>query len=71
MPENNPAGQYDTTKRKKYKWLAAWVMAIVIAITGLIFVTMDHSQEQNQAIPMEDMYTVIEDDYSGGTFVIE
>lgn len=71
IPDNNPVGQYDTHKRQQYKWFAVWGMAIVLAITALIFVAMAHSQEQNQVIPMEDMYTVTEDDYSGGTFMIE
>lgn len=52
IPENNPVGQYDTHKRQQYKWFAVCGMAIVLAVTALIFVAMSHSREQNKVIPM-------------------
>lgn len=71
ISESNPTAQEGTHNRNKYILLIACVLSIVMAVTVLICMAMARNQEQDQIVPIEDMYTGIEEDYTVGTFIIE
>ena len=71
MSQTNLTDQQDARKRNKYKVFVVCTLAIVLAITVLIFTSMTQSQEQDLIVPIEDMYTGTEEDYFEGTFMFE
>jgi len=69
--ENILIGTDPVLKRVKYGQLVFCVVVIIIVASILIGFLIPRNQNQEQVVPMEDMYTVSDDDYSEGTFTIE
>lgn len=65
-----PIEQKEESEKKNTRlvWLCAAVLAMAILIMFCIFAV--HDKEENQIIPIGDMETVVEDDYSTGAFSI-
>lgn len=69
--EENPEDKVPDQKRVKYKLFLICVVVIVIAAVILICALVPRNQNQDQVIPMEDMCTGPDEDYSEGTFTIK
>ncbi len=70
VAEENPEDKETARRRVKYKPFLICIVAIVIAAVLLIGALVSRN-DQDQVIPMEDMYTGQDDGYSEGTFTIE
>lgn len=69
--EEKPEDKWIAQKRVKYKRLLIFVAVIAIAAVILIGALVPRNQNQDQVIPMEDMCTGPDEDYSEGTFTIK
>ena len=69
--EENHEGNVSAQKRVKYKLFLICVVVIAIAAVILIGALVPRNQNQDQVIPMEDMCTGPDEDYSEGTFTIK
>lgn len=66
----NSANKEPVKKRTKYIPFLICITFIVIAVVILIGALVPRNQNQDQIIPMEDMYTGPDEGYSEGTFTI-
>lgn len=71
VQENVIMDQKRAIKKSNRLPLMICIMAIVIAFVMLIGALVPRSQERDQVVPMEEMYTGPDDDYSEGTFTIK
>ena len=71
VAEEKPEDKGTAQERVKYKPFLICIAVIVIATVLLIGALVSQNQNQDQVVPMEDMYTGLNDDYSEGTFMIE
>ena len=71
VAEENPIKKEISQKRAKYKSFLICVAIIAIAALVLISTLVLRNKNKDQVVPMEDMYTGLEDDYSEGTFTID
>ena len=71
-PEDKNLTNYEETERRiKRKTFFVCMLAIIITIITLAFVAVTWKIEKNTYIPVNDMSTGPEDDYSEGVFIIE
>lgn len=71
VQEQESKEQYEKVKIKRILGIFACVVILVMVIATLIGAAKVQEREQEQIIPIDEMDTVIEDDYSVGTFSIE
>ena len=67
--EENPI-EKESAQKRKYKPLLICIAVIAIAVVVMLGALVPRNN-QDQTIPMEDMYTGPDEGYSEGTFVIE
>ena len=58
-------------KTVKYKIFVIYIVIIVLVIAVLAVALVPWSRDQDQVVPMEEMYTGPDDGYAEGTFTIQ
>lgn len=71
VSEEKPIIKEISQKRVKYKSFLICIAIIAIAALVLISTLVLRNKNKDQVVPMEDMYTGLEDDYSEGKFTID
>lgn len=75
VPPESPRMEHPTfTFIKKYGWLTAFVLALIVTFILVICVLRIQSQADDRTIPMQDLPTYIvgaDEEYSKGTFSLD
>lgn len=69
--EEKPEDKVPAQKRVKFKLFLICVVIFAITAVILLGLLVPRNQKQEKVIPMEDMYTGLDDGYSEGTFTIK